>query len=128
MIHYIIIVEGMISFKIIFDYSTRELLYRDIKKENLFQEIAAIPEPPQVKVIANRKQHHAFINDFLPEFPEPHTYIQSSAICPNAYRSNFEEVKNSFTHNVRQTQDALAKFAAKMERKLRGNSDDGTIE
>ena len=52
--------------------------------------------------------------------------MQSSAVCQNAYKTDFEEVKNSFTQNVRQTQDALAKFAAKMERKLR--NDDGTIE
>ena len=52
--------------------------------------------------------------------------MQSSAVCQNAYKTDFEEVKNSFTQNVRQTQDALTKFAAKMERKLR--NDDGTIE
>ena len=48
------------------------------------------------------------------------------AECNNAYRTDFEEVKLNFTTNVRYTQEALARFAGKMEKKLR--PDDGTVE
>ena len=71
------------------------------------------------------KRNFKFFN-FENYFLEPHTYINSAAVCSNAYRSEFEEVKNSYTNNVRDSQDALARFAAKMEKKLR--NEDGTIE
>jgi hypothetical protein len=62
----------------------------------------------------------------MPPYPEPHTYITSAAICRNAIRTDFEEVKESAVQNFRDSQVALAKFSAKMEYKLRGA--DGTIK
>ena len=61
-----------------------------------------------------------------PEYPEPHTYITSPAICRNAIRSEFDEVKQIAVDNIRDSQSALAKFSAKMETKLHGN--EGTIK
>jgi len=84
-----------------------------------------IPENVSVKNIAERKLHEAHINESFPPYPEPHTYINSSAVCRNAIRTEFEEVKEAAVDNVRDSQSALAKFSAKMELKLRGA--DGTI-
>ena len=39
------------------------------------QEQAHIPDSPAVKAIAPRKEHAPHINDFMPIFPEPHTYV-----------------------------------------------------
>jgi len=85
-----------------------------------------VPEPPPVKSISKRAKHADFISDFLPPYPEPHTYISTPAECANAYKNEFEDVKINYTANVRHTQEALARFAAKMEKKLR--PDEGTVE
>ena len=80
----------------------------------------------QVKRIISKNFFSNFDLKFTDFFLEPHTYINSAAVCSNAYKSEFEEVKNTYTNNVRDSQDALARFAAKMEKKLR--NEDGTIE
>jgi len=86
---------------------------------------AKIPEKVAVKNIDERKVHAPCVYDFMPEYPEPHTYITSPAICRNAIRSEFDEVKQIAVDNIRDSQSALAKFSAKMETKLHGN--EGTI-
>ena len=72
---------------------------------------------------ANQVKFHTLSQ---PEYPEPHTYITSPAICRNAIRSEFDEVKQIAVDNIRDSQSALAKFSAKMETKLHGN--EGTIK
>lgn len=79
-----------------------------------------------MKTIAERKHHAGYVHEFMPPYPEPHTYITSAAVCRNAIRTEFEEVKQAAVDNVRDSQAALAKFSAKMEFKLRGG--DGTIK
>ena len=50
------------------------------------QEVLQIQDPPAVKSISERKTHQPYVNDFLPEYPEPHTYISTAALCSNAYK------------------------------------------
>ena len=79
-----------------------------------------------VKTIAERKPHSGHVHEFMPPYPEPHTYITSAAVCRNALKTEFEEVKEAAVDNVRDSQAALAKFSAKMKYKLRGS--EGTIK
>lgn len=89
----------------------------DILRKQLERKISSCPKK------GNRIKFHTLSQ---PEYPEPHTYITSPAICRNAIRSEFDEVKQIAVDNIRDSQSALAKFSAKMETKLHGN--EGTIK
>ena len=79
-----------------------------------------------MKTIAERKPHAGHVHEFMPPYPEPHTYITSAAVCRNALKTEFEEVKEAAVDNVRDSQAALAKFSAKRRYKEEGIT--GTIK